>query len=83
MTLASHALYIELQGSLWRYFQFKTINEMALTILKQAYLEFGLSASDVVATVEIAAAISKMDNKKEIEAEFMAEAISYRRRQQD
>jgi len=80
---ASNAVYAELTGSLWRYFQFKNINEMAVMILKQAYLEFGISGSDVVATVEIAAAIAKMENKKEIMAEHMAEAISYRRRQQD
>jgi hypothetical protein len=83
ITLASNAVYAELQGSLWRHFQFKNINEMALMILKNAYLELGLSGSDLIATVEIAAAIARMESKREVLAEHMAEAISYRRRQQD
>lgn len=83
ITLASNAVYAELTGSLWRHFEFRKINEMALMILKNAYSELGLSGADVISTVEIAAAIGKMENKKEILAEHMAEAISYRRRQQD
>ena len=73
------AMYLEYPNFPWRNYKFSQIDETALMILKNAMQEFDLLAIDVRTIIIAAKTIAGLENKTQIAAEHIAEAISYRK----
>lgn len=54
------------------------LEESSVTILKAAYTEMGMSPRDASSVIRVAESIARLEQKGEIEASHISEAINYR-----